>query len=682
MGRTRSLRRHPPLVALLAFAWVLISVAKAHAGKPPATLQVDAAFEARVDAEVAARDPEAASLFRQANAARDSGQLAQASELYGKAHARAPWFSHAARRQCGTELELGHPTEAVPLCREAYQTDASVENMTALASALAAGTPGSVALSEAETLISGAQKQRPNDPFVLTTHADIALRRQDLDAFRASVTRLLTVAPNVVSTQLFATLLAASEGREEDARAAASNAHALGLDDEAYGRLLVVVHDSVPWTTRAWRMFAKASVVWAGLFGLFLGIGFILSRATLRTASRPPSPNEVGGDPWAGLSGATRAEAALRRVYRTVLWVCCAYYYLSIPLLVLVVLGACAGVVFGMLALGYISIKLILIALVLGYGSVVAIGKSLLVRVKDQEPGTRLDLTTHPRLQEALREVAEQVGTRPVDVVFLTPFTDVAVFDRGSLLGNLRGRSERCLILGAGVLDGMDQRSLKSILAHEYGHFKNEDTAGGGFALSVRRSLLLMTVHLVQRGVATKLNPAWWFVMGFSKLFLRISQGASRLQEILADRWAALVYGSQEFERGLRHVIERSVRFDAHLQATLDDVVPERRPLVNLYRHSPKGTPDEGDLDKKVAAHLEAKPSSYDSHPAPADRIAYVRAMDAPGRPHAEADASPAWDLFEAREAVEKSMTDALRALLEARRGISLPSAPVADAAE
>jgi hypothetical protein len=42
---------------------------------------------------------------------------------------------------------------------------------------------------------------------------------------------------------------------------------------------------------------------------------------------------------------------------------------------------------------------------------------------------------------------------------------------------------------------------------------------------------------------ATNRNPAWWFATGFYRIFLRVSQGAARLQEILADRRAAEAYG-------------------------------------------------------------------------------------------------------------------------------------------
>src|SRR5207302_10199494 len=126
---------------------------------------------------------------------------------------------------------------------------------------------------------------------------------------------------------------------------------------------------------------------------------------------------------------------------------------------------------------------------------------------------------------------------------------------------------------------------LKAVLAHEYGHFVNRDTAGGGFALMVRRSMMAMAFGLAQGGAANWWNPAWWFVNGFHRVFQHISQGASRLQEVLADRWAAAAYGAEAFERGLRHVIVAGVRFEAHTNATLHEVQDGKTPLVNLYHH-------------------------------------------------------------------------------------------------
>ena len=82
----------------------------------------------------------------------------------------------------------------------------------------------------------------------------------------------------------------------------------------------------------------------------------------------------------------------------------------------------------------------------------------------------------------------------------------------------------------------MTQGQFKAILAHEYGHFSNRDTAGGDLARWVRASIYRMAYNLAVSGQARWYNPAWLFINGFHRGFLRITQGASRLQEILADR--------------------------------------------------------------------------------------------------------------------------------------------------
>jgi Zn-dependent protease with chaperone function len=235
----------------------------------------------------------------------------------------------------------------------------------------------------------------------------------------------------------------------------------------------------------------------------------------------------------------------------------------------------------------------------------------------------------------------------------------------GRLLQQLRGKSQRCLVLGAGV---------KAILAHEYEHFQNEDTAGGGFALAVRRSVLTMAMHLAQRGVASPFNPAWWFVRGFHAVFLRVSQGASRLQEVLADRWAAFAYGPAAFASGLAHVVERSIRFDAHISATLEEVVPAKQPLHNVYAFEPSEALDRAKIEAAVREAMNRASSPYDSHPRPADRIALVEKIEGTPPPESEEDIGQAWSLLASRDAIENRMTEVVRSRL-AKSGIELRTA-------
>lgn len=405
--------------------------------------------------------------------------------------------------------------------------------------------------------------------------------------------------------------------------------------------------------------------VWVGSLLVLLLVGWILSRATLRAAQRVPA--QPGGRAAGG-------DRFLRGLYKAVLWLSCLYYWLSIPIIALLVVAAGGGVIYAFLALGRIPVKLVIVVVVLVGVSLVSIVKSIFARSRDEDPGLKLDPAEEPRLRDVLREVAGKIGTRPADNIYLTPGTDLAVMERGGMLRQLRGASERCLILGVGVLEGMKIAPFKAILAHEYGHFSNKDTAGGGFALSVRRSLMVMGQNLAQSGAAAWYNPAWLFVSGFYRVFLRISQGASRLQEVLADRWAAFAYGAKAFERGLLHVIERGIRFSAHADAALGEVVAGRRALANLYSYQPSATPDPEEIQSEIKRAIHREPSPYDSHPSPVKRFLWTRRVTSAGQT-SPADEEEVWTLFRDREALERKLTEAVRLNLR-MQGIEIPHEP------
>jgi hypothetical protein len=153
-------------------------------------------------------------------------------------------------------------------------------------------------------------------------------------------------------------------------------------------------------------------------------------------------------------------------------------------------------------------------------------------------------------------------------------------------------------------------------------------------------------------------------------VFLRISEGASRLQEVLADRWAAFAYGAQSFESGLRHIVERGVRFDAHVGVAIKEVIDREIPLANLYTYAPLAKL--ADVSEAIEEALTRKSSPYDSHPTPAERFALVHAL--PKRdiePHPD-DAMPAWSLFADPLAVQTAMTAQVRINVRANYGVEM----------
>jgi Zn-dependent protease with chaperone function len=622
----------------------------------------------RITGQLRAKNPAAADLFTRANAARDRQEWAEAERLYKEVRQLEPDFVHATRRLCGVVLNQGRRAEALGLCRQALTAADIPENHEQMLWAIL-GTDGntrhtSEELREARAHATLLLKVPDPNGALLTPACQAAMAIKDLALLRSCVGRLQSAAPDELPTHYYAWIVAMSDRDYDIARAALERARGLGLPDEQYASMKAATDEARPWLTRRLPVAGAVLAVWgAGLLALF-GLGLVLSRVALRVAQEPPSVHT--GEPV----GMTRG---LRRAYQTVLWASCFYYYVSIPIVVALVIVAGGGLIYAFFAIGHVPIKLVAIVAVLVLATIWAALKSLFVRARDEDPGDRLDTEKHPRLRRVLDEVAQQIGTRPVDNVYMTPGTELAVTERGGMLKQLRGTSERCLILGAGVLDGMRVGPFRAILAHEYGHFSNRDTAGGGFALAVRRSLLTMAHNLAVGGAATWYNPAWLFLYVFNLVFLRISQGASRLQEIMADRWAAFAYGAKAFEQGLRHVVERSLRFQAHANATLQEVVDGKMALANLYSYRPSKGPADREIVEALGEALHAKPSPYDSHPSPAERFTLVNALRT-GAAGQSVDAERnAWDLFEDPAGIQCWMTDRIRENVEKNHGVAIP---------
>ncbi len=633
-------------------------------GLSPAKQRAD--LNAKLERELQAQSPEAADLFRRAVAASERKDHRTAAELYGRLRQLVPGFTPALRRQGGEELRLGHHEQAVALCREAVSLEPSPDNLSVLSMALIE-SPDKVQQVEALELAISAAAKEPDNYFNALVLAQAAMVNDNLSRLESAAGRLVALAPQESEGYYFLAIAQASRGDFDRAEASLALARERGFPEESYQAVLKGIAEARPWYSGLRSKVVWSVFLWLGCLALLLLLGWVLSRAALRAAERLPS--QPTGE-------AVGLDARLRRLYKGVLWFFCIYYWISIPLVALAVVAVAGGLLYLIFAIGHIPVKLVVLIVIVAGVSLLSIVKSLFARGRDEAPGLRLD-SEEPRLAVVLREVADRVGTRPVDNVYLTPGTELAVMERGGMMKQLGGTPERCLILGVAVLEGMKLGPFRAILAHEYGHFSNRDTAGGGLALAVRRSLLTMAHHLAAGGAAAWYNPAWLFVNGFYRVFLRISQGASRLQEVLADRWAAFTYGGPSFERGLRHVIERSVRFNAFVDATLHEVIQKKEPLSNLYTYRPSLL-DTASIESEIEEAFSAEPSPYDSHPCPADRIRWVREVGV-GQAASADDEADVWSLFRNREEIERRLTQEVRQNIQASGGILIPEeAPAA----
>jgi Zn-dependent protease with chaperone function len=347
---------------------------------------------------------------------------------------------------------------------------------------------------------------------------------------------------------------------------------------------------------------------------------------------------------------ASAAELSLRKFYRQLINVSGLYYYISIPFVILTVMGIAGLVTYAAFAAGQVPIKLIAVidiaAVVTSYKMI----RSLFIKIQRDDPGRPLTYEEAPGLWDLTRAVAGTLKTRPVDEIRMTPGTDVAVYERGSRRERANDQARRILLLGAGVLNDFELNGFRAVLAHEYGHFSHRDTAGGDVALRVKEDIIKFARAMALSGQNVWWNLAFQFLRIYDFIFRRISHGATRLQEVLADRVAAAKYGAQAFEQGLTHIIQKTAEFSAAANHEIRTSTNAGRALQNLYELTSAGD------EARVAAEksLTRATTEDDTHPGPQDRFRLTKRITSQTEPPIS---GMVWDLFRDRAALMTEMT-------------------------
>jgi hypothetical protein len=322
---------------------------------------------------------------------------------------------------------------------------------------------------------------------------------------------------------------------------------------------------------------------------------------------------------------------------------------------IFLVIIVAASIIYGFLMLGRIPIKLVALLVIGGLITIFTMIRSLFIKVESVDPGRSLTYEEAPGLWDLTRTVAASVDTRAVDEIRITPGTDLAVYEKGTLRERSQDKAKRILILGIGVLNDFKQNGFRAVLAHEYGHFTHRDTAGGDIAIRVNNDMMKFAHAMIASEQATRLNIAFQFLRIYHFIFRRISHGATRLQEVLADRVAALNYGPLAFEEGLTHVVRKSAEFHHLAVKEIDASVAAQRALQNLYELRAEQS---ADLQQQIEESLNRETSEDDTHPSPNDRFRFTRKISG-------ANELPAtgmvWDLFANREALTNEMTSLIQ---------------------
>lgn len=188
-----------------------------------------------------------------------------------------------------------------------------------------------------------------------------------------------------------------------------------------------------------------------------------------------------------------------------------------------------------------------------------AVGRALYVVAKaaasEDADGHPVTPEEQPVLWAEVRALADAAQTRPPDEIRLIADVNAAVSEKASLLG-LRGGT-RTLYLGVPLLMGLTVDQLRSVLAHELGHYSGAHTRLGVVTYRGMEQLAQVVEHLGDHKVLGLVFRA------YRRVYLAVALAVSRRQELEADGVSARLVGPTTAAAALRElaVIEAAWMF-------------------------------------------------------------------------------------------------------------------------
>jgi Zn-dependent protease with chaperone function len=251
----------------------------------------------------------------------------------------------------------------------------------------------------------------------------------------------------------------------------------------------------------------------------------------------------------------------------------------------------------------------------------VVVGLWKAIRAQPGEPeGLLLTPEQAPDLWRTVREMAREAGTRPPDEIRLVPEVNAAVSEDAKALGLIAGT--RRLYIGMPLLQTFTVDQMRSVLAHELGHYSGSHTRLSAIAYRGRAAL-----HETLSRVG-KWNVFGWVFKGYGRLYLLVSNAVTRRQELEADQVSVRVAGVDAAVGSMRELpvvaaawnfyFGRYVANGWELGYAPDDIFGG---FGQLY------TARAEELARLRDEEPDHETSRWDTHPAIGVRIAAMRAL-------------------------------------------------------
>jgi heat shock protein HtpX len=266
----------------------------------------------------------------------------------------------------------------------------------------------------------------------------------------------------------------------------------------------------------------------------------------------------------------------------------------------------------------------ILLGALIGAGTILW---ALVPRIdKFEAPGPRLTPANAPHLFDIINDVAKATSQPRPEDVFLLGDVNAFVTSRGGWMGF---GSRRVMGVGLPLIKGLSPAELKSVIAHEFGHYVGGDVALGPWIYKTRATIGRTLHGFRNNWLLHKIFDA------YGRMFMRMTTQISREQEFVADATAARVAGTAPAVSALRRV---EVIAPAYATYVNNEVMPVLRagflPPVSEGFERYLGDPDTHNAFQEYAKQvvLGAEAGEFDTHPKTADRIAALERLKQPER--------------------------------------------------
>lgn len=268
---------------------------------------------------------------------------------------------------------------------------------------------------------------------------------------------------------------------------------------------------------------------------------------------------------------------------------------------------------------GYVAAKLGLVAVVVA----LAVGRALFRRRGETAPGgLLLTEADQPALWDEVRALAGEVGTRAPDEIRLVAEVNAAVSEDARLLGLVPGT--RRLYVGVPLLLGLTPLELRSVLAHELGHYSARHTALAPVTYRGKEAIGRVIGEL---GPSSALGRV---LTWYGRFYIVVAHSVARRQELEADDFSARLAGTDAAVSALRALAPLSAawgHFVSHYAGLGMDLGRRPAPLLEGFASLLDDPEVRTQLEEIRGEEPDGTASRYDTHPPLAQRIARIEAL-------------------------------------------------------